>query len=124
MWINELNRKQTVTPAQSGIVTLSEDGQFGVAGCMESRSAPLFAPYGYFAVPKEGETALLIEMEGGYSVAGFLSRAGNLAPGELELRVPSGAFLRLCTDGTLQLNGYRIANAPTSGQEGFSSTHN
>ncbi len=124
MWLNELNKRQINAPAQSGIVTFSENGQFGVSGCMESRTVPLFAPYGYFALPKEGETALLIEMDGGYSVAGFLSYTNDLHPGELELRVPSGTSLRLCSDGTLQLNGYRIANAAASEQEGSLSTHN
>ncbi len=123
MWLNELNRYRTSAPAQAGVVSLSENGQIGVTGCMENRTAPLFAPYGFFAVPSEGETALLVEMDGGYCIAGFLSHSKNLAPGELELRVPSGAYFRLCADGTLQLNGYRIANT-SNRQEGFPSTHN
>jgi len=120
MWLNELGAKPQTNSAQSGLVTLSENGQLGVAGCLESRTPPVFSPYGYFAVPSEGETALLVELDGGYCVAGFLSRAGNLNPGELELRSPSGAFVRLCADGTATINGYRIANA--AAQEGYPST--
>ena len=123
MWLNELGLNSRTSGFQSGIVTLSEDGQLGVSGYLESRTPPVFAPYGYFAVPKEGETALLVEMDGGYCLAGYLAHSGKLEPGELELRTPSGAFLRLCTDGTINLNGYRIANAAAAGQEGFSSTH-
>ena len=124
MWLNELHKKQAAAPVQPGVVSLSENGLLGVAGCMESRAMPLFSPYGYFAVPKEGETTLLVEMDGGFCVAGFLSRPEGLAPGELELHVPSGASLRLCADGTLLLNGYRIAKAKASRQEGLQSTHN
>ena len=41
-------------------------------------------------------------------VAGARMGNADLAPGEVELRGPGGAVVRLCRDGTVRINGLVI----------------
>ena len=41
-------------------------------------------------------------------VAGARMGSTDLAPGEVELRGPGGAVVRLCRDGTVRINGLVI----------------
>ena len=51
---------------------------------------------------------LLSGGEDGAVVAGARMGSTDLAPGEVELRGPGGAVVRLCRDGTVRINGLVI----------------
>ena len=51
---------------------------------------------------------LLSGGEDGAVVAGARMGSADLAPGEVELRGPGGAVVRLCRDGTVRINGLVI----------------
>ena len=51
---------------------------------------------------------LLSGGEDGAVVAGARMGNADLAPGEVELRGPGGAMVRLCRDGTVRINGLVI----------------
>lgn len=51
---------------------------------------------------------LLSGGEDGAVVAGARMGNADLAPGEVELRGPGGAVVRLCRDGTVRINGLVI----------------
>lgn len=73
------------------------------------RETPVYAPYGYAAnVPAGAQVLLLSGGEDGAVVAGARMGNADLAPGEVELRGPGGAVVRLCRDGTVRINGLVI----------------
>ncbi len=51
------------------------------------------------------QVLLLSGGEDGAVVAGARTGSTDLAPGEVELRGPAGAVVRLCRDGTVRING-------------------
>lgn len=54
------------------------------------------------------QVLLLSGGEDGAVVAGARMGSADLAPGEVELRGPGGAVVRLCRDGTVRINGLVI----------------
>ena len=83
------------------------------------RETPVYAPYGYAANVPAGAQVLLLsggQFGGQFICSAFKTavvagaRMGNadLAPGEVELRGPGGAVVRLCRDGTVRINGLVI----------------
>lgn len=87
-----------------------KDGVPDSAGfCIFQRETPVYAPYGYAAnVPAGAQVLLLSGGEDGAVVAGARMGNADLAPGEVELRGPGGAVVRLCRDGTVRINGLVI----------------
>ena len=59
-------------------------------------------------VPAGAQVLLLSGGEDGAVVAGARMGSADLAPGEVELRGPGGAVVRLCRDGTVRINGLVI----------------
>lgn len=108
MWLNE--RKTPVSGAgyECAGVTLG-GSQVETVASAHVRETPVYAPYGYAAhVPTGAQVLLLSGGADGAVVAGTRMGAAHLAPGEVELRSPGGAVLRLCQDGTVRINGLVI----------------
>lgn len=91
MWLNERARQTGGAGYECAGVTLG-GSQVETVASAHLRETPVYAPYGYTAnVP-----------------AGARMGSADLAPGEVELRGPGGAVVRLCRDGTVRINGLVI----------------
>lgn len=91
-------------------VTYAEGGSFGAAADRELRQPPLFGP-GVAYQPREDDKLLILRGEEGEVCAGVACESGDLAPGELRIGRAGGAEIRLCSDGSIRLNGLTITAA-------------
>ncbi|MBQ4100212.1 MAG: hypothetical protein IJC83_01555 [Oscillospiraceae bacterium] len=72
----------------------------------EHRDIPIFSEFGYSAKPTDNTSALVIPFEDTGACVGFLSADyENLLQGEILIKAPSGAFIKLCSNGTVNING-------------------
>lgn len=102
---NGARRRPGATVAQ---VTFSEGGGFGAVSSAERRGIPVFAPRGIAYVPCESDNLLMVEADGADVCAGVLSAADGLGGGELKLSSAGGAYVKLCNNGDIELNGVVI----------------
>ena len=108
MWLNERARQTGGAGYECAGVTLG-GSQVETVASAHLRETPVYAPYGYAAnVPAGAQVLLLSGGEDGAVVAGARMGSTDLAPGEVELRGPGGAVVRLCRDGTVRINGLVI----------------
>ena len=108
MWLNERARQTGGAGYECAGVTLG-GSQVETVASAHLRETPVYAPYGYAAnVPAGAQVLLLSGGEDGAVVAGARMGNADLAPGEVELRGPGGAVVRLCRDGTVRINGLVI----------------
>ena len=101
MWLNERARQTGGAGYECAGVTLG-GSQVETVASAHLRETPVYAPYGY------AQVLLLSGGEDGAVVAGARMGNADLAPGEVELRGPGGAVVRLCRDGTVRINGLVI----------------
>ena len=108
MWLNERARQTGGAGYECAGVTLG-GSQVETVASAHLRETPVYAPYGYAAnVPAGAQVLLLSGGEDGAVVVGARMGSADLAPGEVELRSPGGAVVRLCRDGTVRINGLVI----------------
>ena len=108
MWLNERARQTGGAGYECAGVALG-GSQVETVASAHLRETPVYAPYGYAAnVPAGAQVLLLSGGEDGAVVAGARMGSTDLAPGEVELRGPGGAVVRLCRDGTVRINGLVI----------------
>ena len=99
MWLNERARQSGGAGYECAGVTLG-GSQVETVASAHLRETPVYAPYGYAANVPAGAQVLLL--------SGARMGSTDLAPGEVELRGPGGAVVRLCRDGTVRINGLVI----------------
>ena len=104
MWLNERARQTGGAGYECAGVTLG-GSQVETVASAHLRETPVYAPYGYAANVPAGAQGRL---PSGAVVAGARMGSTALAPGEVELRGPGGAVVRLCRDGTVRINGLVI----------------
>lgn len=108
MWLSkQVSGRHPDAAVRTGSITISQEGFLCVSDGEEIRNLPLFGPPGYRAVPPEGAEAFLVSTAQGYLCAGTLSLQ-NTFPEEIVIANQSGARLRLCENGDIELNGVRI----------------
>ena len=88
MWLNERARQTGGAGYECAGVTLG-GSQVETVASAHLRETPVYAPYGYAAnVPAGAQVLLLSGGEDGAVVAGARMGSTDLAPGDVELRVP------------------------------------
>lgn len=107
----------------AGEVSLSGPGGPAIVGACEHRRVPLFGPGGYRWLPREGEQALLLPLEGEPVCLGVAGETGGLEPGEVVISSGGGAEIRLKNNGEIHLNGLIVTPdgqllGRTGGQDG------
>ena len=81
-------------------------GSVDAAG--EHKDLSLCAPYGFFSLPPEGESAVVLPLEDGEVCLGVVGSADGLEEGEIMLRSKGGASLVLKNDGRVLVNGREL----------------
>ena len=89
-----------------GKVLLSVAQRLHVSGALDISNQEVSAPYGYIACPPE-ETVVLMQETGErkFVILGCLQSSQDLLPGEILIQAQSGASIRLCADGSVNING-------------------
>lgn len=111
MWISKQVARQSASPTvERGKITLTSDGgNVEAAATGVERNVKVYSPYGYaFRAPK-GENILLTQGGGEPAVIGLESSCSGLADGEIKISAQSGAYIRLKSDGTAEINGLIIS---------------
>lgn len=85
-------------------VTFSESSGFGAMSESEKRDIPVFGPRGVIYRPCDGDTLLLIPVDGSYVCVG-VQAGGDMEPGEVCFKSSGGARIELKNNGEIILNG-------------------
>lgn len=102
MWIqDQIGRTDAPQLPFLGTVTALHNGLADISAHTRLANAPCVSPFGIASLPRAGDTVLVLPVMDGYVCLGMLSAP---AAGELEIRNPAGAVIRLCTDGSIRLN--------------------
>jgi phage gp45-like len=105
MWLTEkINSDSTKKVFALG--TVISAGENEIVSCdTELRDPVKVHPYGYFCSLPQGENILCVDsaVVGSVETAGERSKA--VAPGEILILSAGGAYIRLCNDGTVVING-------------------
>lgn len=110
MWITRrMTEEKRLAEPQAGPVSLVGEGYLCARGVREGRDMPLFAPYGYGALPPEGDQALMVPVGQDYVCLGVRAKTGELTPGEVLIASAGGAKIRLKNDGSVEINGLVIS---------------
>lgn len=108
MWLNEKMLKADYAPEiENASVTIGGSSVETLASAQQ-RDTAVYAPYGYACCIPAGAQVLLISNGSTGAVAGARVKAGTLRPGEVEIRSAGGAKIRLCNDGSVQINSMII----------------
>lgn len=110
MWLTEfLATSATPDAGMIAPVSFAEGQNFGAAGDCENRGMPLFGsgPCGY--LPRDSDRLLILRCDGTDLCAGVACNTDGLLPGELRLGSPDGAYIHLCQNGEVVINGLRIS---------------
>ena len=109
--VNRFWEKRVENAAVRGAVLRAEAGGLGVSGEVDAQNIELVHPYGVFAQPCEQDEVLLLPVrDGRYVMLGVISAPEALKAGELLLKGKSGAYLKLGSDGAVEINGLRIGS--------------
>lgn len=112
MWIQEQIRRADLPQLPFlGTVTALHDGLADISAHTRLANAPCVSPFGVASLPRTGDTVLVLPVMDGYVCLGTLSAP---AEGELEIRNPAGAVIRLCADGSIRLNDTLIPPSDSS----------
>lgn len=109
MWISRHISKSADTAAvQTGKSTLNSNGSIEAVANGAERDLVIYSPYGYaFSLPA-GVDMLLTKCGGAQAGAGTLMNSSGLESGEIKISAKSGAYIKLCSDGGVIINGLRI----------------
>lgn len=110
MWLSSRMRETLPTAdADLGVTSIGGDS-VGVVTRGEVRALPVYGPGGYFWMPENGRSVLVIKGGPGgeeQCVAGMRQEAApaEMQPGEIYLQGPAGTSVYLRRDGTVELEG-------------------
>lgn len=109
MWISkQIVKESNEPPAQTGKSTLNNNGSVEAVSSGVNRDLRLISPYGYsFSLPA-GTELLLMKADGSQLGIGVPANTSSLKTGEIKITAKSGAYIHLCDDGSISLNGLRI----------------
>lgn len=103
MWINEQIRHTSEPEAPFwGTVTALRGNLADISSHTRLANAPCVVPFGMTILPKVGDLVLVLPTTEGYVCLGIASQA---SAGEIRIQNTAGASIRLCTDGSIRLNG-------------------
>lgn len=108
MWLSQKLANQKGTNGSEMASTTATNGGMISASAYsgEYRDIPVFSNFGYFSKPTDNTSALVIPFEDTGACVGFLpTEQPSLSLGEILIKAPSGAFIKLCADGTVSING-------------------
>lgn len=108
MWLGKkFSAEESIKPAESASITACNGTLLSASGsCSEYRDMPVFSCYGITSKPVETTQALVIPFEDSGACVGFLSSSDeSLNSGEIQIKAPSGAYIKLCSNGTIIING-------------------
>lgn len=109
MWISRrISRSDTEPAVQTGKSTLNSNGSIEAVSTGMERDIEIYSPYGYMFSLPPGTDLLLTKYAGTQAGIGTLMRGGELKPGEIKIFSPSGAYVQLCSDGSVVINGLTI----------------
>jgi phage gp45-like len=110
MWISRnFNTRGSSGSLETGTVTMSSNGEVEAVSSGVDRLARLSAPFGYsFGVP-QGQELVIARLDGEQVAIGTVMQSRGLDEGEIMISSPSGAYIRLCTDGSVIINGLVIS---------------
>ena len=108
MWLSKALQKREMAPrAEKGEVTLSSAENWEATATQSVRNIARYLPYGYEALPPQGEEVLLLPVSDGTAALGVRAKGGTEA-GEIALRSAGGASIVLKNDGTVIINHHFI----------------
>ena len=108
MWLSQkVAGEQNTSVPEMASTTACEKGFISASAYSgEYRDIPVFSGFGYNAKPADNTSALVIPFEDTGACVGFLpAEQKELKMGEIMIKAPSGAFIKLCADGTVSING-------------------
>ncbi|MBP0979380.1 MAG: hypothetical protein J6C55_01885 [Oscillospiraceae bacterium] len=74
----------------------------------EQRNINIVSPKGYYYIPKAGDKILLSSIQNPLAL-GCLNQSNiNIAPGEIIIKNDSGAKIKLCNNGDIEINSLKI----------------
>lgn len=110
MWINK-NISEKIKknkPAVYGQVISSDKTKVNIQADSQCRELPVVAPCGIAWVPKQGDAAVVLPLDGGRVCIGGAVPDKGLEPGEIMLYSSGGATLTLKNDGKILANGREL----------------
>ncbi len=108
MWLSRKFKSAQQSAAETGIVTLNENGETKANSSLASTTSSCYTPYGYTAPIPVGEEVLVVNGASGAAVAGTVMGTGDLEQGEIEIKSLGGARILLKNDGSVQINSLVI----------------
>ncbi|MEG0018328.1 MAG: hypothetical protein RSB36_03990 [Hydrogenoanaerobacterium sp.] len=111
MWLQQTSAGLKGATAATATVTNTGGGYVNASGESDHLFLPLFLPTGICALPKEGDEALLLPLDGGAVCIATLcppKAAAGLLNGELRLYSQGGAEITLKNNGDVVINGLTI----------------
>jgi hypothetical protein len=99
-----------LSPPENMIARVSYSGGAGVSvvGSSELQNIAAFGPRGISYKPMVGDQILLGTAGGADICLGAMTFSDGIMPGELLLTSSGGAYIRLCSNGDIILNGALI----------------
>ncbi len=110
MWLmNYITDNSITSPrAVKGEVSACEAGGAAVTSSDEHKGLDWCFPYGVVSVPPKGSRAVVLPLDDGETALGIMTRAADLAEGEVMLYSRGGATLVLKNDGRVLVNGSEL----------------
>lgn len=105
MWLAKMIGRNSASEP----ILAAKTGDSRLIGDYEYGSIPFCAPYGIYSFPADGMDMAVFRMGEGDVCAGAVAPLpSTLKKGELLITNEGGAFIRLCGDGSISLNGVTI----------------
>lgn len=110
MWISKKLGASEVKKSEmeTGQVTISKNGELEAVSTGVERGVKMLVPFGYSCAVGSGRELVLSRIDGRQVALGTIMQDSTLRTGEIELRSPSGAYIRLKNDGSVVINGLVI----------------
>lgn len=114
MWLTGLSsaKKGEKLPEEGSVVESGEKA-LSANGASFEKGIPVYAPYGFVSVPPKSTDVLLIPCKNGTVCAGVKVDGSELKDGEVMIFSMSGAKIKLCRNGSVQVNGVTITSDGT-----------
>lgn len=109
MWLSKmLSKSSENTKAESGFVTMADDGKLEASASMSERGINVYAPYGIHSVPPENEEVFLVPSSSGQAALGVKGVSVGIASGEVLITSLGGAKIYLKNDGSVVINDHFV----------------
>lgn len=104
-----VNANQPSSSPLTGYVSQSYSGRVSAISDIEMQDIPIVSIPGIHYLPREKENILAIPVDNEYLCVGSIDDSSpSIQPGELLLKSTGNAFIKLCNNGDVVINGLTI----------------